>query len=74
MYQLQELIPAFITADAESKVIDTAKEYASDLPFHLEVVRSEVEMWASAIRRSGRTDTSIFSLIGGRGAWAWNVS
>lgn len=64
VYQLQELIPAFMTADAESKVLDAAKDYAADLPFPLEVVHSEVEMWTSAIRRSGRMDTSISCSIG----------
>ena len=62
-YQLQELIPGFMTPNAECNVLDAVKDYVTDLPYPLEVVRCEVEMWTSAIRRSGQVYTSLSSSI-----------
>ena len=63
VYQLQELLPAFMTVEAEDKVMEAAAVYLSDLDAPIQVVRCQVDIWVSLMRREDSSESSLANCV-----------
>jgi hypothetical protein len=62
-YRLQQLLPAFVTTETQEQVMEVARGYMCDLDAPIQVVRAQLDIWLSMMRREEGLDNSLSSCV-----------